>query len=86
LKNWQQKLKFSSIPPLMASKNQAINYFTRRDLLEEAVEKIENLWQLSQVKKLLNKQLANGAWKYQGGGRAHLRSAEDYNQIETSGF
>jgi len=67
----------------MASKNQAINYFARRDLLEEAVEKIENLWQLPPVKKLLSKQLANGAWKYPGGGRTHLRAAEDYNQIET---
>jgi hypothetical protein len=83
LKNWQQQLKFSFIAPLVASKNQAINYFTRRDLLEEAVEKIENLWQLPQVKTLLSKQLANGAWKYPGGGRTHLRSAEDYNQIET---
>jgi hypothetical protein len=67
----------------MASKNQAIRYFTRRDLLEEVVEKIENLWQLPQVKKLLSKQLANGTGKYPGGGRTHLRATEDYNQIET---
>lgn len=35
------------------------------------------------MKKLLSKQLANGAWKYPGGGRPHLRATEDYNQIET---
>jgi hypothetical protein len=67
----------------MASKNLAIRYFARRDLLEEEVEKIENLWQLPEVKKLLGRQLANGAWKYPGGGKAHLRATEDYNQIET---
>jgi hypothetical protein len=67
----------------MASKNLAIRYFAHRDLLEEGVEGIENLWQLPQVKKLLSRQLANGAWKYPGGGRTHLRVTEDYNQIET---
>ena len=51
--------------------------------MEETVEEIENLWQIHQAKKLLNKQLANGAWKYPGGGRMHLRATEDYNQIET---
>jgi hypothetical protein len=67
----------------MASRNLAIRYFARRDLMEEAVEKIENLWQLPQIKKLLSRQLPNGAWKYPGGGKTHLRAMEDYNQIET---
>jgi hypothetical protein len=67
----------------MASKNLAIRYFAQRDLLEEEVEGIKNLWQLPQMKKLLSKQLPNGAWKYPGGGRTHLRATEDYNQIET---
>jgi hypothetical protein len=67
----------------MASKNQAIRYFARRDLSEEEVEGIESLWHLPQVRKTLSRQLANGAWKYPGGGKAHLRDAEDYNQLET---
>jgi hypothetical protein len=67
----------------MTSKNQAINYFTRRDLLEKTLEGIEMLWQLPQVTKLLRRQQSNGAWKYPGGGKAHLRATEDYNQIET---
>jgi len=67
----------------MASKNQAIRYFSRRDLLEEEVEGTENLLQLPQVRKTLSRQLANGAWKYPGSGKAHLRDAEDYNQLET---
>jgi hypothetical protein len=83
LRNWQQKVKFDPFPPLMASKNQAIRYFTRRDLLEENVGSIETLWQLPQVTKFLSRQLPNGAWKYPSGGKTHLRAAEDYNQIET---
>jgi hypothetical protein len=67
----------------MASKNQAIRYFVRRDLLEEAVEKIESVWQLPQVAKLLRRQQPDGSWKYPGGGKAHLRATEDYNQLET---
>ena len=83
MKNWQQKLEFAPFPPLIASKNLAIRYFAHRDLLEEEVEKIEKLWQLPQVKKLLSRQQANGSWKYPGGGKTHLRAVEDYNQIET---
>jgi hypothetical protein len=67
----------------MASKNQAIRYFVRRDLLEEAVEKIESVWQLPQVTKPLRRQQPDGSWKYPGGGKAHLRATEDYNQLET---
>jgi hypothetical protein len=67
----------------MASKNQAIRYFVRRDLLEEAVEKIKSVWQLPQVTKPLRRQQPDGSWKYPGGGKAHLRATEDYNQLET---
>jgi hypothetical protein len=67
----------------MSSKNQAIRYFTRRDLLEENMGSTESLWQLPQVTKLLRRQQPDGSWKYPGGGKAHLRATEDYNQIET---
>ena len=33
--------------------------------------------------RLVGRQRADGSWKYPGGGKAHLRSAEDYDQIET---
>ena len=50
----------------MASKNEAILYQTRRDLLEEKVDSVEVLWELKPVKKILNKQLPDGSWKMPG--------------------
>jgi prenyltransferase beta subunit len=38
---------------------------------------------LSEVEKIINRQQEDGSWKYPGGGKQHLRSQEDYNQIET---
>jgi hypothetical protein len=81
--NWRKELRVDPIPCLISSKNKAIEYFTRRDLLDEKVEPIETLWELPEVKKILNKQQEDGSWKYPGGGKEHLRSHEDYNQLET---
>ena len=38
LSDWKDKLKFDSITPLLSLENQAIIYFTKRDLLNEKVE------------------------------------------------
>jgi hypothetical protein len=82
MENWQKDLKFDPIPSLLSSKNEAIHYFTKRDLIGEEVEPIETLWKLPSVVKLINKQQENGAWKYHSG-KIHVRSEENYNQLET---
>ncbi len=41
------------------------------------------MWQLREVERIVNRQLPEGSWEYLGGGKEHLRSTEDYNQIET---
>jgi hypothetical protein len=83
MNTWREHLRYDPLPPLLAAENEALRYFTRRDLLDEEVAPGESLWQLPQVEKILRKQLSDGAWRYPGGGKAHLRSAEDYNQLET---
>jgi hypothetical protein len=83
MENWRKELRVDPIPSLISAKNMAIEYFTRRDILDEKVEPIETLWELPEVKKILNKQQEDGSWKYPGGGKEHLRSHEDYNQLET---
>lgn len=35
------------------------------------------------VKSYLQRQQPNGSWRYPGGGRTYLRSAENYDQLET---
>ena len=83
MENWRKELRVDPIPSLISAKNRAIEYFTRRDILDEKVEPIETLWELPEIKKIFSRQQEDGSWKYPGGGKEHLRSQEDYNQIET---
>ncbi len=79
---WSDELKFNPIITLLNCSNPAIEYFTRRDLLEEKVAEVSSLWDLREPRKIINKQHDDGFWIYPGGNRK-LRSAEDYNQLET---
>jgi hypothetical protein len=81
LSNWLRELKYDSITPLTLSRNHAINYFVRQDLLDEKTESVDNLWQLPQALRLIYRQQSGGFWKYPGGGKQYIRS--DYNRIET---
>lgn len=80
---WLKRLKFEPIDPLLSSENEAIRYFCRRDLLNQDAGPVESLWQMPEAVKLFKKQLGNGSWTYPGGGKPHLRSQEDYSQLET---
>jgi hypothetical protein len=83
MENWREELRVDPMPALISSTNKAIEYFVRRDLLNEKVEPIQTLWELPEVRRILRKQQEDGSWKYPGGGKEHLRSQENYNQIET---
>jgi hypothetical protein len=78
-----EKLKVDPIPVLLSCGNPAVKYFTRRDISDEKLEPITELWQLPAVLKILKKQQSNGSWKYPGKIRKDLRSREDYDQVET---
>jgi len=80
--SWSKRLRFDPVPALLASGNAAVRLFTRRDLLGEAVEPIEELWESQDVARLVRRQLPDGAWKY-ASPRTELRSAENYNLLET---
>jgi len=79
----EKELRADPIPFLLSSNNIAIDFFTRRDLLEEETGSIETLWELPEVKKILNRQQEDGYWIYPGRGKEHLHLKEDYNQLET---
>ena len=55
--HWQK-----AITALMATQNAAIVYFTRRDLLGEAVDSILTVWALPEPGKILRKQSQDGSW------------------------
>jgi hypothetical protein len=67
---------------LFESNTAAVRFFTRRDLLDETVGPIEELWQAPVVTRLVRRQLPNGAWKYPNP-RRELRAADNYNLLET---
>ncbi len=61
---WLAPLKINPTAALLSSGDEAITYFTRRDLLEETAEPIACIWQLSEIQKILRKQQADGSWKH----------------------
>jgi len=66
LTKWLAQLKFDPTATLLSSGNEAIVYFTKRDLLEQEVAPIDNIWQLPEVQKTLRNQQPDGSWKYTG--------------------
>lgn len=63
---WLSPLKVDPISVLLSSGNKAIEYFTKRDLLDETVQSIDYVWQLPEVKKTFQKQQPDGTWKHTG--------------------
>jgi hypothetical protein len=61
---WRNCLKFDLIKPLLESDNEAIGYFTCRDLLDEKTLEIDFVWDLPEVIAILRKQQPDGSWKY----------------------
>lgn len=81
--DWRRLLHADPIPALLAVDNPALRYFVRRDLLDERPGGKAAPPQVPGVEKMLARQKPNGAWRYPGGGRTRIRSAEDYDQLET---
>jgi hypothetical protein len=60
---WCSQFKYSPLKALIASGNEAVVYFTERDLLDREVGSIETVWNLPQVRKILRRQQPDGSWK-----------------------
>ncbi len=82
-RTWLKSLRYDPLPPLLTANNRALEYLARRDLLGEEVPPPEELWDRPETGRLLRRQREDGSWPYPGGGKPHLRTSEDYNQIET---
>ncbi len=63
---WHQQFKYDAIKPLIESGNEAVRYFTRRDLLGENAGPIDVIWKLKSPQVLLKKQQPVGYWIYPG--------------------
>ena len=60
--NFLKNLNHDPIPPLLESGDEALIYFTRRNLLGEDVGLAERLWNLPGAVKILKKQQPDGSW------------------------
>lgn len=81
--SWRTRFRVDPLPILVSSSNIALRYCVQRDLLMDAGATPEALWKLPVVRSYLRRQQLNGSWRYPGGGKPYLRSAENYDQIET---
>ena len=63
---WNKALKFDPLEPLLNSKYKAVQYFTKRNLLDIHEEPVNTLWNLPEPVKLLKRQQKDGSWKYPG--------------------
>jgi len=79
---WSDILTIDPLPALLAWQDPALAYFVRRDLLKEVVSPIESLWEYPETRRLVEKQQADGAWRYPGKSYDPV-SNTNYNLLET---
>jgi len=80
MKDWRSWFKNNPLPMLLSSGNEALEFYTRRDLLDERVGDMQQLWQLPGLQKILKKQLPNGSWTRPG---ENKHPAININLVET---
>jgi hypothetical protein len=78
----ERLLKVDPVPILASSRNAAISFFARRDLLGFYTGRVSALWQLPEAQRILARQQPDGSWRYPGR-KPHVRSQENYDQLET---
>jgi hypothetical protein len=61
---WVSLLRVDPITTLKKYPDHALDYFIRRDLMQEKVDSIETLWELPEPLKVISKQAVKGCWHY----------------------
>ncbi|MCP4762083.1 MAG: hypothetical protein GY870_09890 [archaeon] len=82
MSDWFSYLKVNPLPSLQKVDDSRIQYFIRKDLLDEKVESVETLWKYPEAIKILKQQLDNGAWPDKNKKR-HVDSPENHQLVET---
>jgi hypothetical protein len=63
---WLEFFDMDPRPSLVRTSNEALKYFARRDLLDEDVGPVENLWGLPAPEAVVEMQHPDGSWLYKG--------------------
>ncbi len=61
--DWLLKFKYNPLKPLLESGDKTIIYFTKRDLIGREVDSIDHIWNLPEVRKMVEWQQSDGSWK-----------------------
>jgi len=80
METWRRQLRFDPIAPLLSADDEALQYFVKRDLLEQEVGPIDSLWQSAGALKILQKQQADGSWIHHSKKEG---TAVNYHLVET---
>jgi hypothetical protein len=75
-------LGIDPLPTLLASGDQAIAHFARRDLLREDPGPADALWTLPAAQRILKVQQEDGSWRYPGRNR-QIYTETNYDLLET---
>ena len=79
---WRSNLHTDPLPSLLGWNDPTLRYFVQRDLLAEIVPLGETLWELPEASRLVDKQQADGSWRYPGK-LDHPALQANYNLLET---
>lgn len=80
--NWLEHLRYDPIEQLLSSGFGNIAYFTKRDILEEKVGDIKELWKTKKAQKIIGRQKPDGRWEYPNPNE-RVRKKEHYDLLET---
>lgn len=78
---WLDIFKYNPAVPLVEYNDKAVSLAAQRDLLDKKTS-LQDLWQLKGPQSILKNQNKNGSWEYPGA-KEHIRTKENYNQLET---
>jgi hypothetical protein len=82
MKRALQSLQVDPLPALLAWPDEALQYFVRRDLLQDRVADVEVLWSLPGAARRVAKQRPDGSWRYPGS-TPGVRIGENYSLLAT---
>jgi hypothetical protein len=82
MQGWLENLPNNPLPSLQAEGSASMLYFIRRDLLDEPVGLIDELWDSPTVGQILHKQQPDGSWRYPGANRKPF-PVFNYDLLET---
>ncbi len=79
---WISHLSIDPIPALLSTNDEALIYFSRRDLLDAHDLKVDTLWHLPSAVRLVKRQQPDGSWKHSGSSDPSV-PGQNYSLLET---